>query len=85
MKRIRQEKIETPRLHAYRSVDEMAFDFTWLLHRRVAFRADAVTFESLWEEANDAAMAYIAERRAEPYISFLKSMKSAWPFNPAFS
>jgi len=65
----------------FRSVEELSFDFALLMHTPVNSIA-SLAFEHLWEEANEAAVAFIDEMLAERYIDFLKTMKSCWRFNP---
>jgi hypothetical protein len=72
-------------LPSVRSVDELAFDFKLLLHCPSSALSSADKFMGLWEEANDAAMAYIDDARAALYIEFLKNMKASWRRNPAFN
>jgi hypothetical protein len=56
-----------------------------LLHSPFSNQSLSEEFVNLWEEANDAAMAYINDPQATDYIDFLKDMKATWRHNAAFS
>jgi hypothetical protein len=65
-------------LRPYRSAEELSFAFSLLLVQPLSRAEAAILFEELWNEANAAATACLADGAAFSYIELLKEMDRRW-------